>query len=82
MSFNRGRVERQHDAVFARLGQRFEDCAPSSSLGPAIEAIVDRRVGTVLGRAVSPSRTTSKHVNDAGDHAPVVHSVGAATTTR
>ena len=32
MSFDRGRVERQHNAVFARLGQRFEDCAPSSSL--------------------------------------------------
>lgn len=44
MSFDRGRVERQRDGIFAGLGQRFKDYAPSPSLGPTIEAIVDRRV--------------------------------------
>jgi hypothetical protein len=29
MSFDRGRIERQHKFIFARLGQRFKDCAPS-----------------------------------------------------
>jgi hypothetical protein len=32
MSFDRGRVERQRDGIFAKLGQRFKDCAPSSAL--------------------------------------------------
>ena len=72
VSFNRGRVERQHNAVFARLGQRFEDCTPSSSLGPAIEAIVDRRVRTVFARTITPSCTRLQHVNDAADDAPIV----------
>ncbi|KGJ71503.1 hypothetical protein BJA5080_08459 [Bradyrhizobium diazoefficiens SEMIA 5080] len=72
MSFNRGRVERQYDAVFARLGQRFEDCAPSSSLGPAIEAIVDRRVRAVFTWTITPSCTRLQHVNDAADDASVV----------
>ena len=72
MSFDRGRVERQHNAVFARLGQRFEDCAPSSSLGPAIEAIVDRRVRAVFTRTIAPSCTRLEHVNNAADDAPVV----------
>jgi len=72
MSFNRGRVERQHDAVFARLGQRFEDCAPSSSLGPGIEAIVDRRVRAVFTWTITPSCTRLQHVNDPADDAPVV----------
>ena len=72
MSFDRGRVERQHDGIFARLGQRFEDCAPSFALGPAIEAIVDRRVRTVFARTITPSRTRLQHVNDAADDAPIV----------
>ncbi|MHC2519497.1 hypothetical protein ACVMHW_005379 [Bradyrhizobium diazoefficiens] len=72
VSFNRGRVERQYDAVFARLGQRFEDCAPSSSLGPAIEAIVDRRVRAVFTWTITPSCTRLQHVNDAADGASVV----------
>ena len=48
MSFDRGRVERQRDGIFAGLGQRFKDCAPSSALGPTIEAIVDGRVRAVF----------------------------------
>lgn len=62
----------QHNPIFTRLGQRFENCAPSSSLGPAIEAIVDRSVRAVLMRAIAPSRTRLQHANDAADDAPVV----------
>src|SRR5258708_19068745 len=72
MSFDRSRVERQHDGIFARLGQCFKDCAPSFALGPAIEAIVDRRVGTVFARTITPPRTRLQHVNDAADDAPIV----------
>ena len=72
MSFDRSRVERQHDGIFAWLGQCFKDCAPSSALGPAIEAIVDGRVRAVFTRTIAPSRTRLQHVNDAADDAPVV----------
>lgn len=72
MSFNRGRVERQRDGIFAGLGQRFKDRTPSSSLGPAVEAIVDGRVRAVFTRAIAPSRTRLQHVNDSADDAPVV----------
>src|SRR6266702_4562693 len=48
MSFDRGRVERQRDGIFAKLGQRFKDCAPSSALGPTVEAIVDGRVAALV----------------------------------
>ena len=71
MSFDRSRVERQHDGIFAWLGQCFKDCAPSSALGPAIEAIIDRRVRTVFARTITPSRTRLQHVNDAADDAPI-----------
>ena len=72
MSFNRGRVEGQRDGIFAGLSQRFKDRAPSSTLGPAVEAIVDGRVRPVFTRAIAPSRSRLQHVNDPADDAPVV----------
>ena len=42
-----------------------------SALGPAIEAIADRRV-TLVGRAIAPACAALKHVNDAADNAPIV----------
>jgi hypothetical protein len=77
MSFDRSRVERQHDGIFARFGQCLKDCAPSFALGPAIEAIVDRRVGTVFAWIITPSRTRLQHVNDTADDAPIVVSIRA-----
>jgi len=41
MSFERARVERQRDEIFAKLGQCFKDCAPSPALSPTTEPIVD-----------------------------------------
>lgn len=72
MSFNRGRVERKRDGIFAGLGQRFKDRAPSSALCPTIEAIVDRRVRPVFRRTIAPPRTRLQHLNDAADNAPIV----------
>ena len=72
MSFDRRRVERQHDGIFAWLGQRLKDCAPSSALGPTVEAIVDGCVRAVFTRTIAPSCTRLQHVNNAADDAPVV----------
>ena len=76
MGLDRGRIIRQRDAVFAWLGQRLEDCLPSSALGPPVEAIVDRRVRTIFGRTIAPSRTGLEHVHDAADNAPIVIAFG------
>jgi hypothetical protein len=72
VSFDRGRVEGQRDGIFARLGQRLKDCAPSSALGPTIEAIVDGRARAVFTRTIAPSRTRLQHVNNAADDTTVV----------
>ena len=75
MSFDRGRVERQRDGIFAGLSQRFKDCAPSPAFGPAVEAIVDGRVRAVFRGAVAPPRTRLQHMNDPANDASVVVSI-------
>lgn len=72
MSFDRSRVERQHDGIFARFGRCLKDWAPSFALGPAIEAIVGRRVRTVLARTITPCRPRLQQVNNTADDAPIV----------
>jgi len=72
MRLNRSGVDGQSHAVLAATRERFKDRLPMAALGPAIEAIVDRRVRTKLGRAVAPARTALKHVNDAADDASIV----------
>ena len=72
VSFDRGRVERQYDRIFASLGQRFKDRTPSPALGPTIEAIVDSCVRAVFTRTIAPSRPRLQHVNNAADDTTVV----------
>ena len=72
MSLDRGGVERQGDGFLAQFRQGLEDRTPSSPLGPAIEAIVDRGVRAVFIRAIAPTRPRLQHMNDAADDAPIV----------
>ena len=37
-----------------------------------MEAVVDRRVGSVLRRAVAPARANLEHMNDARDHPSII----------
>src|SRR6476659_6421072 len=64
---DRGGVDRECHAVLAAVGQRLEYSLPTSALGPAIEAIVDGRVRTILGRTIAPARAALQHVNNAAD---------------
>ena len=82
MSFYRSRIQRQRHGVLAEPGQGFEDGAPSAALGPAIEAIVDCRVGTVFPRAIAPSCARLQHVDDAADDTPVVLALRPSQTVR
>jgi hypothetical protein len=72
MRFDRGGVDGQSHAVLAAAGERFKDRLPMSALSPAIETIVDRRVRTIVGRAIAPACAALKHVNDTADNASIV----------
>jgi hypothetical protein len=72
MRFDRCGVDGQSHTVLAAAGQRFKDRLPMSALGPAIKAIVDRRVRTIVGWTIAPACAALKHVNDAADNASIV----------
>ena len=72
MRLDRGGVDGQSYAVLAAAGERFKDRLPTSALSPAIETIVDRRAGTIVGRAIAPACAALKHVNDTADNASIV----------
>src|SRR5438067_5378767 len=72
MRLDRGGVDGQGHAVLAAAGKRFKDRLPMSTLGPAIEPVVDRRVRTVVGRTVAPASAALKDVNDTAENAPIV----------
>jgi len=72
MRLDRGGVDGQGHAILAAAGERFKDRLPMSALSPAIETIVDRRVRTIVGRAIAPACAALKHVNDTADDASIV----------
>ena len=72
MCLDRGGVDGQGHAILAAAGKRFEDRLPMPTLGPAIEPIVDRCVGTIVGRTIAPTCAALKHVNDTADDAAIV----------
>ena len=62
-----------------KLPEEFLPDAPSS---PPREAIVDRRVRTVLRRTILPPTATPQHMQDAADHPPIVRPFLAAHVGR
>jgi hypothetical protein len=72
MRLDRSGVDEQSDAVLPAAGERFKDRLPMAALGPAIKAIVDRRVRTIVGRTIAPACAALKHVNDTADNASIV----------
>src|SRR6516164_2982718 len=77
MRLDRGGVDRQGHAVLAAIGQGFEDGPPATAFGPAIEAIVDGRIGTILGRAIAPAGAALEHMDDSADDPPIIIPPGA-----
>ena len=82
MRLDRGGVDRQGHAMLAAIGQGFEDLRPTPAFGPAIEAIVDGCVGTVLGWAIAPAGAALEHVDDAADDPTIVISFGSGQVRR
>ena len=82
MGFDVRRVDRHRADPASGAGQRIEDIRPDALSAPAVEAIIDRRVRAVVWRTISPPRTTSQHMQDATDDAPIIDPVRAAPATR
>lgn len=60
----------------ASSGQRFEQLDPDPLGRPAHEAIVEGLLRPVeIARRVGPTPSRFQHVDDAADHAPVVHAL-------
>ena len=82
MCLDRSGVDRQGHAVLAAIGQGFEDGPPAPAFGPAIEAIIDGRIRTILGRAITPAGATLEHMDDAADDPPIIISFGSGQIRR
>src|SRR5215475_15050866 len=54
-------------------GKSPEHPLPDPALSPTSKAIVDRRMWTVLRRAILPTTATLQHMQDAADHPPVIN---------
>src|SRR5258708_2728010 len=73
MRLDVGTVDRGGADDTGAAGHRGEHRQPNALAAPAIEAIVNRGVRPVLGRAVAPPRTGAQHMQDAADHPAVIH---------
>ena len=82
MCLDRSGIERQRDGVPAKPGKRLEDLLPAAALGPAIEAIVYGRIGTIFRWAVPPARARLQYMNDSADDAPVVAALRSRQSRR
>ena len=74
-------VDHLHVAVM-RLHDGIHQPIPDSSLAPAVEAIVGRRVRPVSLGHIAPRRTRAQHPEDAVEHAPAFLRLDAAPLCR
>src|SRR5690606_32058721 len=81
MRLDGGAVDGRRRVDAAETRQGLEHVLPYALSAPAIEAIVDRRVRPVLHRAIAPTRTRLKHVDNPGDHTAIIHPSGPAPAT-
>ena len=78
MSLDGRAVQREDQSLVARLGQGFEDRAPSTASSPAIEAVVDRRIGSIVTRTITPAAARLQHMDDAADDTPIISALRPA----
>ena len=63
-----------------RAGQRVENASPHTLPAPTVEAVVNRRIRAVIGRAIAPTRARAQHVHDPADHTPIIDTVRPTST--
>ncbi len=67
MSLGGGAVDTL-DGGGIELDETGQDRVPDPRLRPPVEAIIDRRVGTILRGTILPATPDTKHVDDPADH--------------
>src|SRR5665213_2492546 len=82
MGFDMRRIDHLSIGGSSSRSQFTEQSPPPAALGPAHEAIVDRRIGAVLRGAIAPPAAALQNVQNATDHTPVVHAILAAHIRR
>src|SRR5579872_4440035 len=82
MDLNVRTIDRHRSDRAGRAGQRVKDGGPNALPAPTIEAVVDRRVGAVVGWAIPPTRARAQHVHDPADDPAIVDTMRTATTAR
>src|SRR5580692_6453387 len=75
-------VDRHGSDHAGRPGQCVKNIGPDALAAPTIEAVVDRRVGTIIGRTIPPTRTRAQHVHDTTDDPAVVDAMRPAPAAR
>src|SRR5712671_7502247 len=72
----------QMQRIRRTLGQSLENTQPHAGLGPAIVAVVDRRIGAVALRQIAPWRPRSQRPEDPVQHPAIVLARHAARFVR
>jgi len=75
-------VDRHGPDHAGRAGQGVKNVGPDALAAPTIEAVVDRRVGAIVGRAISPPGTRAQHVQDPADDLTIINAMSAPPAAR
>src|SRR5579863_4621740 len=62
----------QTQAVRRSACQRFENATPNTGLGPPIEPVIDRGVGAIALRQISPGRPCPQNIENPVQHPPIL----------
>jgi len=82
MRLDMRRIDHLRRGRSATNGEFAEQPFPHTALGPAHEAIVNRRWRPVFRRTITPSAAALQHMQDAADHAPIIHPILAPHVRR
>ena len=75
-------VDRHGSDHAGRAGQRVKNVGPDALAAPTIEAVVDGRVGAIVGRAITPPRPGAQHVHDPANDPAIIDPMRAPPATR
>jgi len=75
-------IDSRRMGQYTRRDQRFQNVVPDLLVGPAVEAVVDRRVRAVFRRAVTPAAAGLQNMQDAADYPSVIDPPGARLVPR
>ena len=84
MDLDVGAVDRHGPDHAGRTSQRVKvkDVGPDALAAPTIEAVVNRRVGAIVGRAIPPTCARAQHMHDPADDPAIIDPMRAAPAPR